>query len=115
MPAVVIKVPFGQRNGCLECILYLPAVPASSWLVLVQCPLSVDEVADLGFLDVDVHAAGFEAQNILLPDFLGRCLVELRIVETDMDPRSECFIEFADPVCREDDDPGIVFKDAQEN
>ena len=114
MPAVV-KVPFSQRYGRLECVFDLPAVPASGRLVLVRFPMFVDEAPDHIFLDVDVHAAGFQARNVLLPDLLGGCFAELRIVETDVDSRSECFIEFADPVRREDNDPRIVFKHAQEN
>ena len=110
-----VKVPSGKRDGGLECVLYLPAVPPSRRLALGPLPMLVDEAPDLILVDVDVNVTSLQARNVVLPDLFGGGLAELWVVETDMDSGSERFVEFADPVSREDNDARVVFQDTQED
>ena len=60
---------------------------------------------DLVFFDVNVVAASLDALNIHLPDFESRFAVELWVIEAYVNTRLECFIEFADAIGRQDQNP----------
>ena len=71
--------------------------------------MSLGEVEDLLFREVEVQAGFTKTQEAALPDLQGRFLLNFGVVETDVDARSECFVECADSVGGKDYDAGKVF------
>ena len=64
---------------------------------------------------VKIKATAFEALKVAVPNFRCRNLIELRVIETDVNARSEGFVEFPDAIGRQNDDSRVVLKYSEEN
>lgn len=64
-----VEFPICKRQGGLESVLDLPAVPVAGRLVLVIEPVFFGELADLGFGEIKLEARISKTQQAALPDF----------------------------------------------
>lgn len=99
----------------MERVFDLPAVPVARLFAFIVNPVSLGKLEDLVLGKVNFEAGVSKSQEATLPDLQGGCLGELRVVEADVNTRSECFVEFADAIGGQNNDPREIFEDSEED
>lgn len=111
----LVRVEFRQRYGRLEGVLDLAAVPRGLAFPVQLLVVFLRVFVDLVRFGVEGFLALGESFEVHLPDLEGGAFVEGGVVEADMDPGFEGFVEVADFVGGEEEDAGVELQDSEED